>query len=203
MQCICALAMLAIAVPAVQVPGATSATDRALARLEVLLQPGRQVDAFVSRPMIWPGARAIERPQLPPMIFTGLPPGLTQLVVAKVPMPRPMPEGQPPAAQAPGPKPIELPTKPLVQLPAADADEPLPLPILARPKPDRASLDDATLEASQAAALERVRPRRTEHVPFAPLNLPDPFENVRAGALRNPPAESDQPPAVPIRTPGR
>jgi hypothetical protein len=54
-----------------------------------------------------------------------------------------------------------MPTKPLPRLPSIDVETPLPLPILAHPKNDRASLDDATMEASQAAALARVRPHRT------------------------------------------
>ena len=101
------------------------------------------------------------------------------------------------------PKGAPMPTRPVVQLPAADVNKPLPIPVLGQPKQDRAALDDTTLEASQAAALSKLRPRRTGPVPFAPVNLPDPFENLRSGALRHLPAESDQPPAVPVRTPGR
>ena len=65
----------------------------------------------------------------------------------------------------------------------------------------RRAIQEKSLETSQAAALSPVRPRRTQPVPFAPLNLPDPFEHIRYGGLRNPPEESDQPPAIPIRTP--
>lgn len=176
-----------------------SAVHRAEQRVQQLVQPaGNPVPS--SSPVAWPGAKAVERPQLPPALYTGLPPQ-PSVAQAKSPQPRPAPEGQPPVAQGPLPPRAGMPAKPVIQLPAVDVNKPLPIPMLGQPKQDRAALDDTTLEASQAAALARVRPRRTGPVPFTPLNLPDPFENQRSGGLRNPPAESDQPPAVPIRTP--
>ena len=54
-----------------------------------------------------------------------------------------------------------------------------------------------------AAALQKQTPARTQPVPFTPLNLPDPFENVRVGRLQNPPDEDNQPPPVPVQTPRR
>jgi hypothetical protein len=203
-QYVCILTMAAAGpLIAAQTPAGPSATARVAFRVEELSHPSVPPAEFPGQPVAWPGARAVERPQLVVDVFTGVPPRPSALASAKPPMPRPMPEGQPPVAQTSSAQRVELPSKPLVQVPALDVETPLPLPILAKPKPDRASLDDTTLEASQAAALERVRPRRTERVPFAPVNLPDPFENVRTGAVRNPPEESDQPPPVPIRTPGR
>jgi hypothetical protein len=171
-------------------------------RLQTLLVPSSHAPAIVSGPVAWPAAKAIEKPQMPLSAFAGLPP---QPVVpaGKSRVPRSLPEEVPVIAQAKPPQRVELPTQPLIQLPSADVDAPLPVPILARPKQDRAALDDATMEASQAAALERVRSRRMEPVPFAPVNLPDPFENIRTGGLHHPPAEQVQPPAVPIRTPAR
>ncbi len=193
--------LLSFAVPVLaQAP--ESATQKVTRRLEELLQPGSKASAVPgSQAIAWPGAKAVEKPQLPPNGFTGLPPQ-PPVPPAKPRAPGALPEGPPLVAQGPMPK-RGLPTKPLIQLPAVDVEVPLPLPILAHPKSDRASLDDATLETSQAAALERVRPRRSGPVPFVPVNLPDPFENIRAGGLRNPPAESDQPPPLPIRTPAR
>ena len=176
-----------------------SAADRAAERVEHLVQP-RSRAGLVSGPVQWPGAKAVEEPQSPLALYAGLPPQ-PPVVTLQQARPRPAPEAQPPAAQGPMPKGAPMPTKPVVQLPAADVDKPLPIPVLGQPKLDRAALDDTTLEASRAAALTRVRPRRTGPVPFTPQNLPDPFENQRSGALQNPPAESDQPPAVPIRTP--
>jgi hypothetical protein len=196
------LAMAASAAGQGPAPG-ESAASKASKRLDELLQPGRTTAAlFGSGPATWPGARSVEQPQLPPNAYQGTPPA-PPLAKGNKPAPRALPEAAPPAAQGDPPPKIGMPTKPLPRLPSIDVETPLPLPILAHPKNDRASLDDATMEASQAAALVRVRPRRTEPVPFAPLNLPDPFENARVGGMRNPPAESEQPPAVPIRTPSR
>jgi hypothetical protein len=181
-----------------------TASDKATGRVQALLVPRSKAGAAsITTPQRWPGVRAVEQPQLPIAAYTGLPPQPPVVQSARPALPRTPPETQPPIAQGPMPKPIEMPTKPVIQLPAADVEAPLPIPIVGQPKQDRASLDDTTLEASQAAALVRVRPRRPAPVPFTPLNLPDPFENQRQGGLRNPPAEGEQPPAVPIRTPGR
>lgn len=68
---------------------------------------------------------------------------------------------------------------PLVQLPSIDIHQPLPIPILAQPVKDRASLAEPEFEASLDAALQAFTPVRDQPVPFTPLNLPDPFENVR------------------------
>ena len=99
------------------------------------------------------------------------------------------------------PKDVALPTKPLIRLPSVDVSTPLPIPILATPVKDRASLGDPAFDASLAAALKRLKPSRDRPVPFEPLNLPDPFEHVRTGQLRNPPAEDPMPPAIPLVKP--
>jgi hypothetical protein len=176
-----------------------SAADRAEERVQLLVQPSASI-APDGRPVEWSAARVVEQPQLPLMLYAGTPPA-PPVVPSATPLPQPAPEGEPVVAQGPMPQRAPMPGKPVIQLPAVDVEKPLPIPMLGQPKQDRASLDDATLEASQAAALTRVRPRRTGPVPFAPVNLPDPFENQRSGGLREPPAESDQPPAVPVRTP--
>jgi hypothetical protein len=64
-----------------------------------------------------------------------------------------------------------------VRVPSVDVNKPIPLPILAKPSSDRAPLDDATIEASNAAALSGTVPARTKPAPFLKLTLPDPFEN--------------------------
>jgi hypothetical protein len=184
-----------------------SPSEKIAKRIEELLRPGNKAAAAPgSGPVSWRAAKAVEeQPPLPPTVFKGTPPPPSSLS-GKPAVPPAVPEASPPIGDGKLPalaQPIKLPTHPLVALPAIDVDSPLPLPILARPKPDRATLDDVTLETSQAAALHPLRPRRTQPVPFAPLNLPDPFENVRDGGLRNPLEESDQPPAIPVRTPGR
>lgn len=93
--------------------------------------------------------------------------------------------------------------KPLIRMPSVDVNQPLPIPILARPQKDRASLADPGLEASLQAAIRPVAAVRNHPAPFVPINLPDPFENVRAGQLRNPPEESPMPPAMPLQKPTR
>jgi hypothetical protein len=71
-----------------------------------------------------------------------------------------------------------------IRLPGPDANQPVPLPVLAVPRGDRAPLDDPTLDASGAAALAEVLPARASPAPFLRLNLPDPFENRAAVRLR-------------------
>ena len=79
-----------------------------------------------------------------------------------------------------------------VRLPSEDVNQPAPLPILARPTPDRASLDDPTGDASAAAALAASMPQRTNPVPYFRVTLPDPFADRRP--LRLPvPAEDAGP----------
>ena len=95
-----------------------------------------------------------------------------------------------------------MPALPAARVEGIDATKAIPLPTLAQPQKDRASLADPTNESSQAAVLGPLSPTRTTPVPFAPLNLPDPFENQRVGQLANPPAESASPPVAPVRLPG-
>ena len=180
--------------------------DKAAKRLDELLQPGSKIAPPASIPANFAGNKAVEKPEPLSRVYEGLPPKPPLASSGKVNGPRSVPEGTPPVlfgALPKLPQVVELPTQALVVLPALDVESPLPLPILARPKPDRASLEDTTLEASQAAALRPFVPRRTQPVPFAPINLPDPFENQRGGGVRNLLPESDQPPAAPVRTPSR
>jgi hypothetical protein len=81
-----------------------------------------------------------------------------------------------------------------------DVKTPAPLPILGQPVPDRASLADATGDASAAAAVSAAMPARSQTLPFQRLAVPDPFENYRP--LRLPvPAEPTDPVTGPPRTP--
>jgi hypothetical protein len=66
-----------------------------------------------------------------------------------------------------------------VRVPSLDVNESIPLPILARPMSDRASLDDPTLDASAAAAIAAIVPSRTNKAPFLKLTLPDPYDHRR------------------------
>ncbi len=69
-----------------------------------------------------------------------------------------------------------LPEGERIRLPAANLNQPAPLPVLAQPLPDRASLDDPTTEVSLAEAVMGVVPPRTTPAPFQKQTLPDPFE---------------------------
>jgi hypothetical protein len=81
-----------------------------------------------------------------------------------------------------------------------DPHLPPPLPILAQPVPDRASLEDATTEMSTEAVLAAPLPRRTAPAPYQRLAVPDPYEHRRP--LRLPvPAEGAAPQAGPPRLP--
>ena len=90
------------------------------------------------------------------------------------------------------PEPRRLAVGARVRLPSPDVNQPIPLPILAQPTADRASLDDPTGDASAEAALAAAMPKRTMPVPYSRLTLPDPFDNRRPLGVP-PPAEDDRP----------
>jgi hypothetical protein len=183
---------------------AQTAMDKAEKRLAALLAPGagRPAVTFTTEPIAWkPSAAADIASPLKP--FAGVTVRLPQAPAKEV-KPRALPEPTPLVAfkdKSPKPKDVELPTKPLIRLPSLDVHTPLPIPILAQQQMDRASLGDPALEASLDAALKRLTPARDRPVPFAPLNLPDPFEHVRSGQLRNPPEENPMPPPIPLQKP--
>ncbi|MBI2808976.1 MAG: hypothetical protein HYX68_28670 [Planctomycetes bacterium] len=159
--------------------------------------------SFTAKPVAWPASGVVTRIAAPLKPYAGLPARLP-ILPRKVVTPPPLRAGVPLAGfrdDTPLPAIIELPTQPLLRLPSRDASAPAPLPILAQPKADRASLGDPSFEASVAVALKDLSPSRDEPVPFLPLNLPDPFEHLRYGQLRNPPEESAMPPVIPLDRP--
>jgi predicted small lipoprotein YifL len=79
---------------------------------------------------------------------------------------------------------IRLPEGELTRLPAPNASRPLPLPPLAQPVSDRASLEDPTADYSARAVIGAALRPRTTPVPFLKVNLPDPFENAEMVRLR-------------------
>jgi hypothetical protein len=187
-------------------PGsAQTPTEKVEKRLTELLAPGKtSASGDVGAPVGWKKTlvsldtfTAIDRAvATAPVRYTS--PAL------KAVKPRSAPEGTPLVSyreQVQAPKDVELPTKPLIKLPSVDVHTPAPIPILAQPSKDRASLGDPALDASLEAALKQLAPRRVGPVPFIPYNLPDPFENLRYGQLRNPPAENPTPPVIPLTKP--
>ncbi|HZZ77090.1 MAG TPA: hypothetical protein VFE62_01145 [Gemmataceae bacterium] len=184
---------------------AQPAAEKTEKRVTELITPSSTVRSSVldSKPMTWKSPAAIDKfvaPQQP----VNAPPVRLQSPTLKAVKPRSAAASPPLLSyreQAKGPKDIELPTEPLIQLPSLDANTPAPLPILAKPAKDRASLGDPAFETSLEAALKSVTPTRDRPVPFTPFNLPDPFENLRYGQLRNPPEESATPPVIPLTKP--
>ncbi len=75
-----------------------------------------------------------------------------------------------------------LPDNGRIRVPSPDVNRPIPLPILARPVADRASLDDPTLAASNASALAASIPPRSHKAPFLKHSLPDPYDRRRTSA---------------------
>jgi hypothetical protein len=84
-----------------------------------------------------------------------------------------------------------------------DANQPVPLPVLALPVPDQSTLEDPTADHSASTAQSAAPPRRETALPFARVSLPDPFENRNAIRLREAPAEQSDPVTVSPRLPGR
>ncbi len=89
---------------------------------------------------------------------------------------------------------------PRLRVPSVDANVVPPLPFLAKPIVDRASLTDATEEMSAKVAVGAPMPRRTTPAPFVKIDLPDPFENRKAMRIPvNFPPESTEPMAGPLK----
>jgi hypothetical protein len=114
-------------------------------------------------------------------------------------------EGEPPLSRErldlPSPTPVKLAAGPKIAWPSPYIHQPIPLSILARQVTDRASLDDPSGDASQAAALASKVPDRTVPAPFLRLTIPDPFEHRNAVRLRAAPLELSSMPMDPIRVP--
>jgi hypothetical protein len=171
------------------------------------LEPGEKPGSAAhktSGPKSFPAASFLENPALPLKPYTGGLPKIDWNGPGRPVRPRHLAEEVPLVSYrgAPNlPAVPALPAGPLVRLQSPDPNEVPPLPLLARPVPDRASLADPTVEASSAAALANSIPVRTQPAPFVRLNLPDPFEHHHAVRVRTPPSEDAVPPLVAPRTP--
>jgi hypothetical protein len=184
---------------------AQSAADKVEQRLAELLAPGNGGgSALISgQPLPSQIEKAVKTFEAPLKPYAGVPVRLP-LPARRDVKPGAIPPGIPLASYrdaTPAPQQVELPTKPLIRLPSLDLHTPLALPILAQAAKDRASLADPAFKASLDAAMKRFTPVRDKPLPFAPLNLPDPFEHQRYGEMRNPPSESATPPVVPLTKP--
>jgi hypothetical protein len=189
---------------------AQTAAQKVEKQLAELLAPGGSIApvTFAVRPVVWKGSKAVEEIPSAMHPYVGLPPRLPQVSGKSEPRPRVSvgPDETPLASyQEPlkGPKGGNLPEQPLIRLQSVDIHRPLPIPILAQPQKDRASLGDPALQASVDAALRQFTLVRDRPLPFVALNLPDPFEHIRWGQLLNPPEENPMPPVIPLRKPGK
>jgi hypothetical protein len=91
------------------------------------------------------------------------------------------------------PQAISMPSGARTREPSVDVQKPAPLPILGQPTPDRASLADATADASAAAVLAAPIAVGRRPVRFQRQGVPDPFENHRLLRIPLPPE-----PTVPV-----
>jgi len=184
------------------------AGDKGAKLVESLLKPSDETLAAETRKeraqRSLPAAAFLEQPQLP------LPPSSDP--VARLPAkqtgqpvrPRALAEGPPLDRYRADPTPPrrqEFATAGPIALPSPDLHQPVPLPILGRPHPDRAPLTDPTADVSVAAALAAPVPIRTNPAPFVRLNRPEPFEHAQTARLRTPLEEEPVPPVAIPRTP--
>jgi|GEM_PF-4601247 len=82
-----------------------------------------------------------------------------------------------------------FPVGPLTNNPGLDFNRPAPVQILGRYIPDRASLEDPTVDFIPAMVVNPALPLKEVVAPFVRLTLPDPFENAGPAQIKNPPKE--------------
>jgi hypothetical protein len=155
-----------------------------------------------SVPLHFPVFAALERPALALPALSG---ELPRLNTANLVSSRPhsLPEETPLLNQRSVPVPPEvtlLPAGERIRLSSVDVHQPVPLPILARDTPDRGSLDDATADATLAAALAATPPGRTAAAPFEKVSLPEPYEHRLPPPLASE-SERDLPASLATRAP--
>jgi hypothetical protein len=172
--------------------------DKGGQALGQLLRPPQQLpalDGVKPGPQVLPPPVSVAQPEVP------LAPTLAGPL--SLPLPKALPlqphlltEGAPFSSYrdepgAPGRR--ELAAGALIELPRLDLSRPVPLGYLGLQLPDRVPLEDPTGDASVDAALAGNPPARVEPVPFAPQNLPDPFQNAQTVKVRTPLAEDTTP----------
>jgi hypothetical protein len=125
------------------------------------------------------GPAGIERPTLPSPTFSMTVPRLPVNPSKREQQPGPVAEEVPLSQYRSTPQVPKIPTfftADKVRVSSADVNQPVPLPILARPVIDRASLEDASQEASHVASLAATMPVRSLAAPYLRFTLPNPFE---------------------------
>jgi hypothetical protein len=190
--------------PPAQPEAFTFPADRGGELLSKELTPARPLPEPAAKPRRFKVSPSLEAPELP------LPPSLAGHAAPPPERPRkpPLPRLITPEAmtgltlEVALPKAQPMPVGVRAKEVGPDVNKPAPLPILGQQVPDRASLADATTEASAAAMLQATMPVRQRAVPFLRLTIPDPFENYRPLRLPLLP-ESTQPVTASPRTPQR
>jgi hypothetical protein len=129
------------------------------------------------------GAAAIEQPAIPTAMISVNVPRLVIKQSSRDEKPGSIGESTPLTEYRSQPR---LPQEPTfwiaekVRVPSPDVNQAMPLPILGKPVPDRASLEDASLESSHVASLAGVMPVRTIAAPYMRFTIPNPFEHREA-----------------------
>jgi hypothetical protein len=180
--------------------------DRGGRLLAENLRPSDQIPPLTDEKRIGPkrqsGPTKLENPDVPLPVVAVSPPAPIPLEQVKDKPVRPhLLQEEAPLSRARIDIPVfgmvKLPAGPKYAWPSPDVNQPIPLPTLARPVVDRASLDDPSGDVSQAEALASRVPDRTTPAPFLRLSLPDPFEHRNTVRLRTPPPQIN----LPINTP--
>jgi hypothetical protein len=129
------------------------------------------------------GPASVEQPGFPSPTIMANVPRLQIAAAAHEARPGALPEGLPLAEYRGRPEFPQLPsfwTPDRVRVASVDVKQAMPLPVTARPVADRASLEDASLEASHVASLAAVMPVRSVAAPYLRFIIPNPFESREA-----------------------
>jgi len=170
---------------------AATAQDLATKKIESILAlpaPPVELDS-TTKPKKLPASSDVEQPRLPQTMYQGVPPRPGLEPGGKVRPPKHPADDTPLASnrtQPEKPGAVNLPAGALVKVPGVDVNEPIPLPILAQPQKDRASLADPSFSSSLEVTLAQRIPLRDQAAPFQAVNLPDPFAHAYAARLRTP-----------------
>lgn len=112
--------------------------------------------------------------------LNGLPPARLPNPPAGAVLPRPLPDRSPydlGGLSLPSPGPVRLPDGALTRVEGSgELSRPAPLPVLGKPVPDRASLEDPTVDFTAKSVTLETIPLRSEPDAHSKINLPDPFE---------------------------
>jgi hypothetical protein len=173
-------------VPSFAFPG--DAAGEALSRLLTPGPPADPVRARRARPLDRSPPESIRNPALPLPAADPRPVGVPEVRPAVRPASPAESLAHLDRGALTGLPPPTLRTYPTPRV-TADLAAPPPLPSLARPAPDRASLDDPTLESSAGAVTGAPLPERSRADPFRAYALPNPFEHADAVRTRDAPRE--------------